>query len=297
MAKKKNIVHTMLRNIDLAHQQGRGHSKRADRQAGVSEARIYADTTAQNCVKICKRFGRWVRREHPEAWKDIEEARKLVPAYLKTIRNPGTRATVANGLAKGFNAGTGKAWGVKNDKRHLSQITRGRQLTSRAEAWRRNHPVEAEACRCSGLRCLREALDLRGGDVVEREDGSVVLRVTGKGGLKREALVWSEPGNTVGRDWFLMRAANVGESGKIFRDVPDLRNANLHAFRAEYAVRMYQYFLNDGHSATGELYRPLDGSAVALDKGALAAMNTVIGHGDHRASTDWYNYLSYGGLG
>ncbi len=296
MAKKKNIVHTMLRNIDLAHQQGRGHSKRADRQAGVSEARIYADTTARNYVEICKRFGRWVRQVHPEAWKDIEAARGLVPEYLATIRNPGSRATVANGLAKGFNAGTGKAWGVKNDKRHLSQITRGRQLTSRAEAWRRNHPVEAEACRCSGLRCLREALDLRGGDVVEREDGSVVLRVTGKGGLKREALVWSEPGNTVGRDWFLMRAKLVGDSGKVFGSVPDLRNANLHAFRAEYAVRMYQYFLRSG-AATGELYRPLDGSEVVLDKGALAAMNTVIGHGDHRASTDWYNYLSYGGLG
>ena len=139
--------------------------------------------------------------------------RKLVPAYLMAISNPGTRATVANGLAKGFNAGTGKAWGVENGKRHLSQITRGRQLTSRARAWRRNHPVEAEACRCAGLRCLREALDLRGGDVMEREDGSVVLRVTGKGGLKREALVWSEPGNTVGRDWILRRAKEVGQSG------------------------------------------------------------------------------------
>ena len=225
----------------------------------------------------------------------MEAARTLVPAYLLTISNPGSRATVANGLAKGFNAGTGKAWGVKNGKRHLTQITRGRQLTSRAQAWRRNHPIEAEACRCAGLRCLREALDLRGGDVMERDDGSVALRVTGKGGLKREALVWSEPGNTVGRDWILRRAKEVGQSGKVFAGVPDLRNANLHAFRAEYAARMYLYFLHNG-AATGKLYRPRDGSAVALDKGAMAAMNAVIGHGDHRASTDWYNYLSYGGL-
>lgn len=293
MAKKKNIIHTMLRNIDLAHQQGRGHSKRADRQAGVSEARIYADTTAQNCVKICKRFGRWVRREHPAAWKDIDAAQKLVPEYLHNIDNPGSRATVANALAKGFGVGTGKAWDVDYGTRRLSQIWRGRQLTSRALAWRRNHPVEAEACRCAGLRCLKEAMDLRGNDVIQREDGSVVLRVTGKGGLKREALVWSEPGNTIGRDWFLMRAFLVGTSGKVFRDVPDLTSANLHAFRAEYAARMYDYFLRAG-AATGELYRPQDGSEAVLDKGVLAAVNTVIGHGDNRACTDWYNYLSYG---
>lgn len=77
--KKKNTIHTMLRNIDLAHQQGRGHSKRADRQVGVSASRIYADTTARNCVKICKRFRRWVRREHPEAWTDMEAAESWCP--------------------------------------------------------------------------------------------------------------------------------------------------------------------------------------------------------------------------
>lgn len=293
MAKRKNIAHILLSRIDAAHQQGRGHSKRADRQNGSAPNRLYSDITAHNYAAICKRFARWVRTEHPEAWKSIDAAQELVPEYLGNIDNPGTRATVANALAKGFGIGTGKAWDVDYGTRHLSQISRGRQLTARAEAWRRNHPVEAEACRCAGLRCLKEAMDLRGNDVIRREDGSVVLRVTGKGGLKREALVWSAPENTVGRDWFLRRAAEVGDSGKIFRDVPDLVNANLHAFRAEYAARMYDYFLRNG-AATGELYRPQDGSEVVLDKGVLAAVNTVIGHGDHRACTDWYNYLSYG---
>lgn len=293
MAKKKSIAHILLGRIDAAHQHGRGHSKKADRQAGLAENRLYSDVTAHNYAAVCKRFAGWVRQEHPEAWKDIDAAQALVPEYLLTISNPGSRSTVANALAKGFGVGTGEAWGVEYGIRRLKMIWRGRQLTHRAQAWRRNHPEVAEACRCSGLRCIKEAMDLRGNQVIQREDGSVVLRVTGKGGLKREALVWSEPGNTVGRDWFLRRAKEVGDSGKVFRDVPDLRNANLHAFRAEYAARMYLYFLNDGHSATGELYRPRDGSEVVLDKGALAAVNVVIGHGDNRACTDWYNYLSY----
>lgn len=114
MAKRKSIAHILLSRIDKAHQQGRGRSKRADRQAGVADNRIYSDVTARNYADMCKRFARWVRSTHPEAWKDIDAAQALVPEYLGSIDNPGTTVTVANALSKGFGIGTGSAWGVVN---------------------------------------------------------------------------------------------------------------------------------------------------------------------------------------
>jgi hypothetical protein len=76
--------------------------------------------------------------------------------------------------------------------------------------------------------------------------------------------------------------------------VPDMAHANIHALRAAYAVRMYHQYEGDGHTATGSMYTPRDGSATSWDKGCLRAVNHDLGHGDNRASTAYYNYLSYG---
>jgi hypothetical protein len=296
MAKNRSIGRIIMHNLEQAHREGRGRSKRIDRAKGRAAGRIYSDVTEQNYVKCCRRFIGWVRLEHPESWKNLDAAAALVPGYLEAIPNPGTRATVANALAKGFGIGTGREWGVEYGHRRLAQIWRGRQLSARAAAWRRNHPVEAEACRCLGPRCEKEAMAIQGRDVHQHPDGSVTVHIIGKGKLEREATVWSAPDNTVGRDWILRRAHEVGPGGWIFHGVPDLPNANLHALRAEYAARMYRHYLHDGHTPTGKLYRPRDGSEVVLDRGVLAAVNRDIGHGDNRPATDWYNYLSYGGL-
>jgi hypothetical protein len=215
-----------------------------------------------------------------------------VPEYLKQYGNVGTRMAYASALAKGFGIpSAAEAWGQQGT-RHASQISRGRELTPRAQAWRNNHPVEAEACRCSGLRCKKEAKALQGRDVIVHADGSVSLHVLhGKGGREHWSPVWQSKEDTAGRDWFIQRAREGGPYGYVFDGVPDLKNANLHAFRAEYAARIYD---TADAQATGELYRPEDGSALELDKGRINAVSEALGHGDDREHTNYYNYLSYG---
>lgn len=293
MARVKSIKHQLQRNIEASHNAGRGNSKRGDRMSGEGTAtKVYSDQTARNYCAVCAQFGNWVRENHPEAWKDMNAAQALVPEFLETQQNVGTRKAYACALAKGFGLpSAAKAWGSQGT-RHATEITKGRKLTARAQAWRQNHPIESEACRCSGLRCLKEAKPLQGRDVIVQPDGSVKLHILrGKGGRERWSPVWQAPGNTTGRDWFIQRAQEVGPHGYIFDGVPDLKNANLHAFRAEYSVRIY-----DSADAleNGRSYKPADGSALELDKGRIAAVSEALGHGDDREHTNYYNYLSYG---
>ena len=294
MSKSKNIGYLMARNIEAAANRGRGTSKRAARANGSgTKDKVYSDVTRANYIKACKTYAKWVQENHPEAYRDMAAAEGHVAEYLQGIGNSGSRMAAAAALAKAYGRNGGASWGVALGSRPLAQITRGRTPTARATAWAANHAEVAEACRCLGPRAGKEATAIRGADVHVHADGSVTVHIVGKGGLVREAPVWSAPGNTAGKDWICARAREVGPGGHIFGGVPGMSHANLHSMRADYAARMYaQYAASD--KATGQMYRPQDGSGSAWDKGALDATSAALGHGDRRFATVYYNYLSYG---
>ena len=293
MSKNKNIGYALARNLEAAANRGRGTSKRAAKANGGTSDKIYSNVTLKGYIKQGKAFAHWIQANHPEAYRDMDAAAAHVPEYLQGIGNSGSRMAAAAALAKAYGKDGGASWGVDLGSRPLAQITRGRTPTARATAWAANHADVAEACRCLGARAGKEATAIRGTDVHVHADGSVTVHIVGKGGLVREAPVWTAPGNTAGRDWIVARAQEVGPGGHIFGDVPGIAHANLHSMRADYAARMYaQYAASD--RATGQLYRPQDGSGSAWDKGALDATSAALGHGDKRWSTVYYNYLSYG---
>lgn len=293
MGKSKNIGYQMARAIQAAAERGRGTSKRAARANGGTGDKVFSDVTRANYIKACKVYAKWVQTNHPDAYRDMAAAEAHVGEYLQGIGNSGSRMAAAAALAKAYGKDGGASWGVDLGSRPLAQITRGRTPTARATAWAANHADVAEACRCLGPRCGKEATAIRGTDVHVHADGSVTVHIVGKGGLVREAPVWTAPGNTAGRDWIVARAQEVGPGGHIFGAIPGLSHANLHAMRADYAARMYaQYAASD--RATGQMYHPQDGSQSAWDKGALDATSAALGHGDRRFATVYYNYLSYG---
>lgn len=293
MSKNKNISYLLARNIEAAAERGRGTSKRAARAKGGTADKVYSTVTLKGYVKQCKTFAKWERERHPEGYRDLSVAEGHVAEYLSGIGNNGSRMAAAAALAKAFGRDGGTSWGVDLGSRPLAQITRGRTPTARATAWAANHAEVAEACRCLGPRAGKEATAIRGADVHVHADGSVTVHIVGKGGLVREAPVWSAPGNTAGRDWIVARAREVGPGGHIFGGVPGMSHANLHSMRADYAARMFaQYAASD--RATGQMYTPRDGSGTTWDKGALNAVSECLGHGDKRFSTVYHNYLSYG---
>lgn len=294
MSKNKHIGYTLARNLEAAANRGRGTSKRAAKATGGTSDKIYSNVTLKGYIKQGKAFAHWVQANHPDAYRDMAAAEAHVAEYLQGISNSGSRMAAAAALAKGFGRdGGGASWGVALGQRPLAQITRGRTTTDRAAAFAQNHPDVCEALRCCGLR-VSEAQALRGCDVyVRQSDGALVAHVIkGKGGRSREAVVWSSGGNTAGRDWLAAHAQSAGPGGKVFGGY-DLSHANCHAMRADYAARMYAHYAASS-AATGQMYTPRDGSATSWDKGALDATSEVLGHGDRRFSTIYYNYLSYG---
>ena len=297
MAKVKTIKQQLQHNLQMAQDAGRGKSKHEARQKlgykGANAGRIYADSTYRGYQQHACHYAEWVRREHPEAWKNMDAAAALVPEYLGQYKSAATRSTKANALAKAFgsSAGGGTAverWGNTGTRR-ACDITRGRELTQRAARWRENHADVAEALRCSGLRSGVEATPMRGRDVLVRPDGVYIHVRDGKGHLVRTSRVWESAGNTAGRDWLVAKAQAVGPGGLVFGDVPGLKNANVQAFRQEYAARMYDFHAAE---ATGKLYHPDNGDI--CDKGQLAAVSRELGHGDDREYTNYHNYVSPG---
>jgi hypothetical protein len=306
LSKCKNISYILSRNIEAYAKAGRGQSKRADRKTHKGKTiNVHSDQTRQTYISECRKYGKWVQSHHPEAYRDAENAKNYVPEYLRSISNNSSRATAAAGIAKGYGLSDGgKSWGVPLGGRNGTTISRGRTLTARAVAWRTNHAGAAEALRSCGLRAgkpasraadstAHEMWALRSEDIHQATDGTWRCHVKGKGGLWRDSIII--PGD--GLRWMLNRKAETASNnGYIFRGVPGIGNSaiNIHAFRAEYAVKCYEYYQNQGDYATGEMYCPRDGSETSWDKGILTAVNEQLGHGDNRAYTAYYNYLSYG---
>lgn len=290
----KKVDYLLVRNINKKFSEGHRTEKRAAKEHYDKKKSpyIHGQVTRDNYAKTCKAFGKWCERTYHVSG-NLSAARQHAGEWLGMQENPNTRKAYAAALAKGFNCNTSD-FGVELGKRHLSDVERGRNLSPRSKAWRENHAEVAEALRCCGLR-VDEARDLRGSDVFQDKSGAWFVHVeSGKGGLERSARVWVADGAYTGLDWLRASAERVGPSGRVFDGVPDLQNANVHALRAEYSCRMYDYYVSAGvHSEDGAVYRPRN-SGVELDLAVVSAVNHDLGHGDDRASTLWYNYLSYG---
>lgn len=276
----KNIRYQMCRALEA--QVKLGQSKRAsERQNGGKSPYLHSSATVRTYMQQARQYGDWLRKKGLNHCT-MEEARAHAADYILSQNSAWSQATARAALARVFGCPAAEICPI--ERRSAEDIIRGRTQTARAAAIEKGHADLAEACRSLGARHNRELVQLKGSDL-HWKDGNLFAHIKGKGGRARDALVL--PGK--GRDIILAA----------FKDHPDTplfqvpKNANVHAWRADYAARCYEYALENGH-ISGTFYHCRDGSGSVYDKGALNFVSAQLGHGEGRYYTVVYNYLSYG---
>lgn len=286
-----DIGRHLVANIHDAYRRGKGHSRHDDKRNGADKERIYSRSTLENYASIAGRYGNWVR-EHEGRKCTMERARELVPQWLEEGRRAGKSAptlhTEREALAKAFGC-KGPELGFVPERRR-EDITRGRTETESAARAAERCRDDLEMARAFGPRHNKECEKITRESCRWGRDGHIefVHINKGKGGRERDAFVL--PG--AGRDILEARWQSA-EPGECLFHMADMRGANVHACRADYAHRAYEYAVEHG-DGSGKMYRPRDDSGTAWYKNALDKVNSWMGHGAGRYYTIYSNYLTYG---
>ena len=279
----KNIRYLMCR--ELEKQIRIGTKKRADKSAnyhetGERKARyIHAEKTVETYMQSAKEYGDWLR-EHGMGHCSLAEAKEHAGEYIQNFPSAYSQKTVRSALARVFGCSGRELCEVAD--RRAEDIRRGRTMTDRAAAIERNHPLEVEICRSTGVRFGRELWQLQPKNFWYDDHGDLYIHITGKGGRVRDALVIGR-----GREIIEQELA----SGKYRVDEPICRlpsHANVHRYRADYAARCYVYAVEHGYTDSAKtLYH-------GFDRRAIEFVDENLGHGGKRLYTAVINYLSYG---
>lgn len=277
----KNIRYRMLRELEGQVRLGEG--KKAYKTKGyVKSPYLHSGATVKTYMQQTRQYGNWLR-DRGLNFCTMQQAREHAAEYVLQQESAWSQSTARAALARVFHCSGDEICSVRDRK--PADIKRGRKQTERVRSIERNNQDLAEACRSLGARHNKELAALAAKDLFYGSNGNLYAHIAGKGGRKRDALVLPGRGREI-----IEKAAAERPDGPLF-DVPS--HANVHAWRADYAARCYQYAL-DHDLGNGELYHCRDGSGRTYDKGALAFVSLQLGHGPKRYYTVVYNYLSYG---
>ena len=210
----------------------------SDNGRRLSDDKIFSWNTYRAYMQHANYFARWIEKNHPEC-RTLEAARPYVNDWIRERINQGMSAYTIKletaALAKVYGCSTKDF--IQTPERIRSKIVRSRGEKARDAHFSAEKNAEIITfCRCTGLR-RHELAKLRGNQLIRNDDGTYSLSViSGKGGRDRIAPVIGTPEEiktVVAR----MEAAG---SDKVW---PKIHNAmDVHSFRAEYAMRIYQKY-------------------------------------------------------
>ncbi len=231
----------------------RGQSKYAvkkqmrDHESGKYPKGIYSSSTYNTYAKHTLHFIQWALQVHPEIRK-FNGAKSLVAEYLNRQIVAGLSVSTVHtrqfSLAAAFLCDSSD-FGFVCPKRERKIITRSRSTAVEDT----NHALSKEDAVLErflvGTGCRRiEALRLRSSDLHRNLDGSYTVYLRGKGGKKRLAPVL--PGYEQDVQAFFARPTVAcptkhGMEQRIFSK-SELGHWDIHARRAQYASKLYQYY-------------------------------------------------------
>lgn len=269
---------------------GRGTSKHHDKHKNpeVMKTKIYSDSTLRQYHKhwdsFCdsmKQAGYTVNGHSP---RTIEEAKGYMPAYVEELKNrPGIRdgSTLSPWSIRTFFAAPAKVLGLSASDynlpiRHREDITRSR-LEVKSDAHfsaTKNAELVNFAC-CSGLRNHKELQQIRGTDLITRNDGSYAINVAcGKGGKWRESTIYGTP-EQVEQVVSRMRAAG---DELVWPHVSTY--ADVHKCRDEYSSRCYEAHARDVETLprSEQYHCQRDLKGIVYDRAALEIASKELGH-------------------
>lgn len=223
-----------------------GGSRHKAKLEGTDQKAVFAWETYRTYHKHLRYFCKWcLNNPGPDGVpRSIDECKAYAPAWIESMKNRGlstsTVTMCASALVKMYQCSR-EALGIDGliDAQRRADIKRSRGEAVRDknfnEALPRNNDL-ATFCRCTGLR-RGELGQIRGTDLFEK-DGVYYLAVTRntKGGRHRISEI-------VGTDDEIRRAVDLCHASggsKIFPKPNS--NADIHGYRAEYAMRVYKKY-------------------------------------------------------
>lgn len=213
-----------------------GQSKHAAKQAGTLDGQIFSFSTMRAYKRAGVAFCKYCKQEH--GCRTVSDCRQYVADYLARRIESCSAYTVkldAAALAKLYGC-RAQDFEIRTPARIRPDITRSRnpRAMDRHFSEKKNADL-VTFCRCTGMR--RCEVRTVTGAQIRREDGTWYIHIEhgqGKGGRERDIPITGSAAE-VQRVVELMKAA--GE-GKVFQRVHAA--ADIHAYRAEYAARLYR---------------------------------------------------------
>lgn len=244
----------------LQSMQGYGRSKHEDKRNGVSGEYIYSYSTMKTYQKHANYFLRWckesedIRTQLGHTPRTLEECEQFVAQFIRSREAAGLSAYTVKlekaALAKLYQ----KEFDFETIRTRRADITRSRlENTVGDKHFSEEKNAEmVNACKCVGFR--RSELERAKGSDLWEADGLYFMDIQGKGGKIRAARL-------CGSDDEIHRAIDYIQTLTGHNHVHS--NADIHAYRAEYATRVYLQAARDidGIKGTRIDYTELTGKA------------------------------------
>lgn len=261
-----------------------GQSKYEAKRNGTHTQGIYSHSTYDNYLQVGCDFAKWCRSQHGS--KTLEEARVHAAEYLKMRIDKDLSAWTikkdAAGLAKLYDC-TSRDFGVELPTRHREDIIRSRDPEAQKDKFSEDKNKDlVEFFQTTGLR-RHEAAALEPKDVYKVGETVYVHVAQGKGGKERTVEALNE------KALEMAKIASANGSAKVFQSLP--AHADIHAYRSEYAVSLYERLARDPETLEHNqvYYCRHDLAGTKYDKEAMQTISENLGH--NRISVIAQSYL------
>lgn len=283
--RNKSLVFQIKQQLDLKLKIG--ESKRAAKENHTAHEGIYSWETYRSYLRHCIYFAKFCEQKH--GCKTWTECRPYVDEWLQhridQKLSPYTIKLEASALAKLYGCRTTEF--INTPPRLRSNITRSRGSALRDVRFSEKRNADlVNFCRSTGLR--RAELRALTGDKLVKRDGRYYIHVCSgsKGGKERYAPV-------IGDVDLVVRLMKEAGSAKVFPLVN--AGADIHGYRAEYAVRIYNSLARgiedmerrDIYFCRGDM------RGLWLDRQAMLEASRALGHNRIDVVAEHYLWLNH----
>ena len=227
-----------------------GHSKHQDKLSGVAQKYIYSFDTYQTYRKACLRFVKWARSNDDitanlgHKARTLDEVRPYAEMWLKERESAGMSAYTLKMERSALSKLYGEEIAVQLKGTARADIKRSRGAAARDKNFNElRHADLVNFCKCAGPR--RAELESLSADAIEWHDNKPYIRYTKstKGGRERLSPL-------VGTPEEIKQAIDYVKGLNGHNKINS--NADIHAYRAFYATRVYKYHESDLNALRGQ---------------------------------------------
>ena len=270
------------------YREGFGRKKHDDKaKPDGTKENIYVDSTFKTYVSAWLDFIRTMQTVqytcNGHRPRNFDEAVTFVPQFIEILKHRpgkmGAESMSPNTIWTKF-SGVAKVLGLTASDydlppRHSTEVRRSRTKTvGDAHFSEKNNRSLITFCRTTGLRNAKELQRIRGTDLHEPKDERPHILVKGKGGRVRKVHLYGSDEDVA----LVIDMMHAAEEDKVWPHVPS--HADVHGFRADYAVRVYQAHARDVSTLRGHDRYCCRGAkkGIVYDREALKIVSEELGH-------------------